>query len=103
MIPIKNVNEKSLITLPPNKKSDAAARNVVPEVIMVRLKHLLMAAFMISLKVPRTPNLRSSRIRSKMTMVSLMEKPITVKIAATIGAFNSRPVMKNHPKVMRIS
>src|SRR5437763_506457 len=45
---------------------------------------------MTSLKLPRMPSFRSSRIRSKMTMVSLVEKPIIVKTAATVVALNSR-------------
>ena len=75
----------------------------VPEVMSVRLKVWLSAMFMTSLNEPRTPSLRSSRMRSKMTMVSLTEKPMMVRIAATIGALNWRPDRKKMPRVMNTS
>ena len=40
------------------------------------------------------PSFKSSRMRSKMTMVSLMEKPMMVSTAATMVALNSRPARK---------
>ena len=71
--------------------------------MIVRLNVRFSAWFINSLNVPRTPSFKSSRMRSKMTMVSLMEKPMMVKMAATIGALNSRPVRKNHPMVISTS
>src|SRR5438270_102851 len=75
------------------------ARNTVPEVMIVRLSVWFSALFMISAKVPRIPSFRSSRIRSKITMVSLIEKPMIVRIAATIGALSWRPERKKMPNV----
>ena len=65
--------------------------NTVPLVMIVRLKVWLSAALMISLNVPRMPSFKSSRIRSKMTILSLMEKPMMVSTAATTVALNWRP------------
>ena len=67
------------------------ARNTVPEVMMVRLNVWFSAWFITSLNVPRMPSFRSSRIRSKITMVSLVEKPMMVRMAATVVALNWRP------------
>jgi hypothetical protein len=59
---------------------------------------------MISRNDPRTPKRRSSRIRSKITIVSLMLNPMMVNAAATIGALNSLPGQKEpthgHQQIM---
>ena len=58
---------------------------------IVRLRVWFKAWLMMSLKEPRMPSFKSSRIRSKMTILSLMEKPMMVNTAATTVALNSRP------------
>ena len=87
----------------PNRNSDPAASRVVPEVMIVRLSVLLMALFMISVNVPFTFSFKSSRMRSKMTIVSLIEKPMIVRTAAITGALNSPPHMKKIPSVISTS
>ena len=67
--------------------------NTVPLVMMVRLKVWFSAALMTSLNVPLMPSFKSSRMRSKMTTLSLMEKPMMVSTAATTVALNWRPEM----------
>jgi hypothetical protein len=66
-------------------------QNTVPLVMIVRLKVWLSAWLMMSLNEPRTPSFKSSRMRSKMTILSLMEKPMMVSTAATTVALNWRP------------
>ena len=75
----------------------------MPEVMIVRLRVWLSAWFITSRNVPRTPSFRSSRMRSKITMVSLMEKPMMVRMAATVVALNSRPERKYQPMVISMS
>ena len=101
--PASNTKANSLIAPPPKKNSEPAASRVVPEVIIVRLSVLLMATFMISVKVPGRPSFKSSRMRSKITMVSLIEKPMIVRRAAITGELSSPPQRKKIPIVMRIS
>ncbi len=91
------------MTPPPNTNSENVAMNTVPEVMSVRLKVWLSAWFITSLKLPRTPSLRSSRMRSKITMVSLIEKPMIVRTAATMVALNSRPDRQYQPIVISTS
>lgn len=101
--PTKKANAKSLITPPPKRYNAMPARNTVTEVMMVRLRHWFNAWFRISRNVPRMPSFKSSRTRSKMTMVSLMEKPMMVSSAATVVAFICRPTRKYNPIVIRTS
>ena len=101
--PASSTKAKEWIALPPNRNSDPAASRVVPEVMIVRLSVLLMAAFMISVNEPFTFSFKSSRMRSKMTIVSLIEKPMIVRTAAITGAFNSPPHRKKRPSVIRTS
>ena len=56
--------------------------------MIVRLNVWFSAWLMISRNDPRMPSFKSSRIRSKMTILSLIEKPMIVKIAATTVALN---------------
>ncbi len=74
---MRNVNVEVVDFAAAEIYSESVARNTVPEVIIVRLSVWFSAWFMISRNEPRTPSLRSSRMRSKMTIVSLMEKPMT--------------------------
>ena len=69
----------------------------------MRLSVLLMAPFMISVKEPFTFSFKSSRMRSKMTIVSFIEKPIIVRTAAITGALNSPPHRKKRPSVISTS
>src|SRR5216684_8731783 len=76
------VNAKPCSTSPPKKNSARAVRSAVPDTITVRpsvwFTDTLMMSFNESRRIPR----RFSRIRSKMTIVSLVEKPVIVRIAA---------------------
>ena len=65
--------EKSRRTAPPKKKRQTIGMTVTVLVRMVRLNVWLMLEFMISSIVPRRPLARPSRMRSKTTMVSLIE------------------------------
>ena len=56
-----------------NGNSTSTAKKVVAEVINVRLRVWLMARFIASALLPCRPPRNVSRIRSKITMVSLME------------------------------
>jgi hypothetical protein len=75
----------------------------VPEVMMVRLNVWLIALLMISRNVPRNPSFKSSRMRSKITTLSLSEKPMMVNAAATMGALSCLPEMKKMPRVTNTS
>ena len=70
-----------LITSPPKIKITSNTKNVVTEVLIVRLKVLLRAAFTISCVVPDFLE-KYSRTLSNTTTVSFNEYPITVSIAA---------------------
>ena len=101
--PAKSTKAKALIAPPPNRNSDPVASRVVPEVIIVRLSVLLIAPFMISVNVPGKFSFKSSRMRSKITIVSLIEKPMIVSTAAITGALNWPSKMKKMPSVIRTS
>ncbi len=63
---------------PPQIRSTTTVRNTVSVVSTVRAKVWLMLAFTTSSKAALRSRLRFSRTRSKMTMVSLIEKPMRV-------------------------
>src|SRR4030067_443011 len=62
----------------------------VKEVMNVRERVWLRLLSMISGKVSFRIPIRFARIGSKMTMVSLTEKPMIVRIAATVDRLNSK-------------
>ena len=93
--PTSMANAKELITSPPKKNSTTSAKSTVKVVIIVRESVSLMERLIISPKLILGWRRKFSRMRSKMTMVSLMEKPATVKKAATTTRSISRWVSEN--------
>ena len=93
MMPTTIVNAKPCSTSPPKKNSARAVSSAVPDVMTVRpsvwLIDTLMTWFSESRRMPR----RFSRIRSKMTIVSLVEYPVIVRMAAT--TFSDMSYRKN--------
>ena len=73
MMPTTIVNAKPWSTSPPKKNSASAVRSAVPEVMTVRPRVWLIEALMTSPSESRHIERRFSRIRSKMTIVSLVE------------------------------
>ena len=78
-------------------------RNTVNEVMMVRLKVSLTAMFITLAGGSLRSVLDRSRIRSKMTIVSLIENPAIVRSAATTVRVISLFVMLSAPTVMKTS
>ena len=73
MTPMSIVSAKSKIEPSPNAKSASTAKNVVMDVITVRLRHSLRARLQRSLNLLFWSRRRSSRIRSNTTIVSFTE------------------------------
>ncbi|OQB90028.1 MAG: hypothetical protein BWX86_02311 [Verrucomicrobia bacterium ADurb.Bin122] len=72
-MPTRKVNERSLMTPPPNMKSASAARKVVTLVRMDRGKTSEVARLITSRRRISGRIFNSSRMRSKTTTVSLIE------------------------------
>ena len=73
MMPTTIVNAKPCSTSPPKKNSASDVRSAVPAVMTVRPRVWLIEALITSRIESRRIDRRFSRIRSKMTMVSLVE------------------------------
>ena len=82
MMPTTIVNAKPCSTSPPKKNSASDDSSAVPEVMIVRPSVWLMATLMTVSSESRRMLRRFSRTRSKITIVSLVEKPVIVSSAA---------------------
>src|SRR6185369_1256542 len=82
MMPTTIVNAKPWSTSPPKKNNASDVRSAVPEVMTVRPSVWFTEALITSYIESRRIDRRFSRIRSKMTIVSLVEKPVIVRMAA---------------------
>src|SRR6202140_2029192 len=81
-IPITKAKEKARSTCPPIRNKTSTVRKVRPLVKMVRESVWLMDLFTTSAKDSRLSKRLFSRMRSKITMVSFIEYPTKVSIAA---------------------
>jgi hypothetical protein len=81
-IPTKSEKENPLRTSPPKSNSTVITNNVVREVIIVRLKVLLIAVFTVFSMSEEVFNPKVSLILSNTITVSLILYPITVRMAA---------------------
>ena len=86
---------KELITSPPKKYKMSNANNTVNVVITVRESVSLIDKLIKSPKLILGLRRTFSRMRSKITIVSLIEKPATVRNAATTTRSISRCVIEN--------
>ena len=86
MIPISRASTKSLIAAPPNSSSARSVRTTVRLVMIDRPK--VCRIEWLTMSANGSPACRAlfSRIRSKTTIVSCTEKPMTVSIAVTNSA-----------------
>ena len=82
MMPTTIVNAKPWSTSPPKKNSASDDSSAVPDVMMVRPRVWLIATLMMLPRLSRRMPRRFSRTRSKITIVSLVEKPVMVSSAA---------------------
>ena len=83
MMPTTIVNAKPCSTSPPKRNSASAVSSAVPDVMIVRPSVWLIDDVddVIAASRGASPR-RFSRTRSKMTIVSLVEKPVIVRSAA---------------------
>ena len=87
-IPITKTKAKSLMIPAPKIQSDMAAKSVV-KLVMIDLESTrLIAMRIIFLRLVTGFSSNSSLIRSKTTMVSLIEYPTIMRIDAIMGAVN---------------
>ena len=82
MMPTTIVNAKPCSTSPPKKNSASEVSSAVPDVMTVRPSVWFTDALITSNIESRRIDRRFSRTRSKITIVSLVEKPVIVRIAA---------------------
>src|SRR5208282_5013292 len=81
-IPMTRAKLKPCSTSPPKRNSASTVRKVKPAVKIVLLKVWLMLLLTMSARFSRRSSLMFSRMRSNTTMVSLLEYPIRVRMAA---------------------
>src|SRR3984893_11545561 len=95
-IPTTKAKEKARKTCPPIKNKTRTVRNVRPLVKSVRERVWLMDLFTTSAKDSRRSRRLFSRMRSKITMVSFIEYPTRVSMAAiTVREISKRKSDKN--------
>src|ERR1035441_6744513 len=102
-IPMTSAREKPRSTSPPNTYNESTVRNVKPDVKIVRLRVWLMLLLTTSASSSRRSSLMFSRMRSYTTMVSFIEYPMRVRMAAITVSVMSLFSSEKNPMVMMVS
>src|SRR6202030_3794327 len=102
-IPTTKAKEKARSTCPPIKNKTSTVRNVNPLVKRVRESVWLMDLFTTSANDSRRNKRLFSRMRSKITMVSFIEYPTRVSMAAITVREISKCSSDKNPMVIKTS
>src|SRR6202040_1094160 len=102
-IPTTRAKEKARSTWPPIRNRTSTVRKVRPLVKIVRDSVWLMDLFTTSANDSRRSNRLFSRMRSKMTMVSFIEYPTSVRSAAMTVSEISNFINEKKPRVINTS
>ena len=107
MIPTSSASTKLRIVTPPNNSKATSVSSTVSEVFSERARVWVRLWFTTSSKLSPAWRTTFSRIRSKTTIVSWTEKPMTVRMAvmniASSSIARKRPRIENTPSTTMAS